>query len=68
MRMFVRLREILTTHELARQLDDLRWEQGGQGQQIQAIFDTIQNLIRSPEEPKRRIGYPTAKLTAPIAH
>ena len=62
MRTFVRLRQLLATHEdLARQLEDLRWRQEEQGQQIQAVFETIQHLIEAPaEEPKRRIGFPTA--------
>ncbi len=61
MRTFVRLRQILATHEeLARQLEELRWQQAEQGQQIQAVFETIQQLIEAPaEEPaKRRIGFP----------
>ncbi len=60
-RTFVRLRQLLATHEnLARQLDDLRWRQEEQGQQIQAVFETIQHLIEAPAnpEPKRRIGFP----------
>ena len=60
MRTFVRLRQLLATHEdLARQLEELRWQQAEQGQQIQAVFETIQNLIEAPaEQPKRRIGFP----------
>lgn len=60
MRTFVRLRQLLATHEdLARQLEDLRRNQAEQGQQIQAVFETIQHLIEAPTEPKRRIGFPT---------
>ena len=61
MRTFVRLRQILATHEeLARQLEELRWKQNEQGQPIQAVFETIQQLIEAPGiEPKRRIGFPT---------
>ena len=62
MRTFVRLRQLLTTHEdLARQLDELRWKQEEQGQQIHAVFETIQHLIEAPAEPKRRIGFPTSR-------
>ncbi len=63
MRTFVRLRQILATHEkLAQQLDELRWRQEEQGQQIQSIFETIQHFIEGPEiEPKRRIGFPIAE-------
>jgi hypothetical protein len=64
-RTFVRLRQMLATHEeLARQLEDLRWRQEEQGQKIQAVFETIQNLIEAPaDEPKRRIGFPTSQHT-----
>lgn len=60
-RTFVRLRQILTTHEeLARQLEELRWRQEEQGQQIQAVFETIQKLIEAPaEDSKKRFGFPT---------
>ncbi len=58
MRTFVRLRQLLATHEdLARQLEELRWKQEEQGQQIQAVFETIQHLIEAPAEPKPRIGF-----------
>lgn len=63
MRTFVRLRQILATHEeLARRLEQLEWRQNEQGQQIQAVFETIQQLIEAPadEEPRRRIGFPTS--------
>ncbi len=62
-RTFVKLRQLLATHEdLARQLEELRWQQAEQGQQIQAVFETIQNLIEaSAEQPKRRIGFPSSR-------
>ena len=64
MRTFVRLRQILATHEeLARQLEELRWQQAEQGQQIQAVFETIQQLIEAPaEQPKRRIGFSSSRV------
>ena len=62
MRTFVRLRQLLTTHEdLARQFEELRATQEQQGQQIRAVFETIQHLIEAPAEPKRRIGFPTSQ-------
>jgi hypothetical protein len=65
MRTFVRLRQILATHEeLARRLDQLEWRQNEQGQKIQAVFETIQQLIEAPpveETAKRRIGFPTSQ-------
>ena len=60
-RTFVRLRQLLATHEeLARRLEQLEWRQNEQGQQIQAVFETIQHLIEAPAEEteKRRIGFP----------
>jgi hypothetical protein len=65
MRTFVRLRQLLATHEeLSRQLEDLRWKQNEQGQQIQAVFETIQRLMEAPAEEtvKRRIGFPTSRV------
>ena len=61
MRAFVRLRQLLATHEdLARQIEELRRNQEQQGHQIQTVFETIQHLIEAPIEPKRRIGFPTS--------
>jgi hypothetical protein len=63
MRTFVRLRRLLATHEeLAHRLDQLEWRQNEQGQQIHAVFETIQHLIESPTEPKRPIGFPTSRV------
>ena len=62
MRTFVRLRELLASHEdLARQLDELRWKQEEQGQQIQSVFETIQHLIEAPAEEPKRFGFPTSE-------
>jgi hypothetical protein len=65
MRTFVRLRQLLATHEeLARRLEQLEWRQFEQAGQIETVFQTIQQLIEAPAEepvePKRRIGFPTA--------
>jgi hypothetical protein len=64
LRAFVRLRQILATHEdLARQLDELRGRQEEHGQQIQ----TIQDLIEAPaEDPKKRFGFPVSEAVAPV--
>jgi hypothetical protein len=59
MRTFVRLRQLLATHEdLARRLEQVEARQNEQGQQIQTVFEAIQHLIDAPVEPKRRIGFP----------
>ena len=68
MRTFVRLRQLLATHEeIARRLEDLEWRQSEQGQQIQAVFETIQHLIEAPDEGKKRFGFPTSKEDSPLA-
>ena len=68
-RTFVRLRQILATHEeLARQMEELRWRQSEQGQKIEAVFETIQQLVQAPVvEPKRTIGFPTSQDGATLA-
>ena len=60
MRTFVRLRQLLASHDdLAQQLEDLRCRQEEQQQQIQAVFEVIEQLIEAPAGPKKRIGFPT---------
>jgi hypothetical protein len=64
MRTFVRLRQLLTTHEeLAHQLEELRWRQEEQEGRVQYVFEAIQRLIEAPKEvpPKRRIGLPLSQ-------
>lgn len=62
-RTFVRLRQLFATHEdLARRLEQLEWRQAEQEGRVQYVLETIQHLIEAPEEPKRRIGFPTAQL------
>lgn len=59
-RTFVRLRELLASQtELARRIEQLEWNDADQDARIQAVFDTIQNIIDAPaeEQPKRRIGF-----------
>ena len=66
MRTFVRLRQLLATHEeLAHQLEQLRWRQEEQEGRVQYVFEAIQQLIEAPVEvpPKRRIGLPTSQTT-----
>lgn len=62
MRTFVRLRHLLATHEeIACRLEELEWRQSEQGEQIQAVFETIQHLVDTPaDEAKKRFGFPTA--------
>lgn len=66
MRTFVRLRRLLTTHnEITRRLEDLEWRQSEQGQQIQAVFETIQQLIEAPlDDRKKQFGVSNFKREA----
>ena len=57
-RAFVRLREALSIHrDLARKLEVLEKRVGTQDDKIQAVFDAIRDLMKTPEKPKKRIGY-----------
>jgi phage regulator Rha-like protein len=58
MRAFVKLREILSTHkELAQKLKELEFKIDSHDQQIQAIFDVINQLITPSDPPKRKMGF-----------
>lgn len=69
-RAFVRLRQLLATHEeLAQRLSELERHQLDQDyridqhhQQIEAVFATIEEMIAAPpDSSKRRIGFPAAE-------
>ena len=58
MRAFVRFRQFLVTHKaLARKLEALEKKVGAQDDKIQAVFDAIRKLMKTPEKPKRKIGF-----------
>ena len=58
MQVFVKLREILSTHkELAYKLKDLERKIEKHDEEIMAIFEAIRQLMAPPEKPKRRIGF-----------
>jgi hypothetical protein len=58
MRAFVRLREALETNrELARKFAELEKRVGKHDAKIDAILDAIRQLMASPEEPRREIGF-----------
>jgi len=62
MRTFVRLRQLLATHEkLAQRLDQLEWRESERDGEVQYVFETIQQLIEAPKPQqvadKRRIGF-----------
>lgn len=56
MRAFVRLRQLLATHEdLARKLEAMEKKYDAQ---FKVVFDAIRELMKPPpEDPKRRIGF-----------
>ncbi len=58
MRTFVKLREILSTHnELALKLSQLEMKVENHDEEIRAIFEAIRQLMVVPERPKRPIGF-----------
>jgi hypothetical protein len=58
MRAFVRLREMMATHnELARKLEVLERQLKDHDEQIQAIFEAIHQLMTPPEQPRKKIGF-----------
>jgi phage regulator Rha-like protein len=63
-RTFVRLRRLLAAHEeIAEKLETLEWRQNEQGQQIRAVFETIEQLMKPTEKEteRRRIGFPVSR-------
>jgi hypothetical protein len=68
MRTFVKLRQLLATHEdLAHRLDQLEWRQAEQDGRVQYVFETIQQLIEAPpDDGKKRFGFPTAKTGSAV--
>jgi hypothetical protein len=60
MRVFVKLREILSTHKaLAHKLKQLERKIENHDEEIRAIFEAIQQLMTPPEKPKKQIGFHT---------
>lgn len=59
MRAFVKLRNILATHEdLRKKLEDLERKFEKHDEQIKLVFDAIRQLMQPPpEKPKRKIGF-----------
>lgn len=57
-RAFIRLREILATHqELAGKLAELEQRIEGQDEEITALFEAIRQLMEPPEGSGKRIGF-----------
>ena len=55
MRAFVRLRQILASHEdLARKLEEIETKYD---EQFKVVFDAIRALMAPPERPRKKIGF-----------
>jgi hypothetical protein len=55
MRAFVRLRQLLASHEdLARRLDELEQKYD---EQFKVVFEAIRQLMTPPTRPQRQIGF-----------
>ena len=64
-RAFVRMRRMLAAHkELTRQLSELEGKIGTHDEQIQIIFEAIQQLMAPPSPKKRRIGFIVSEKAA----
>lgn len=58
MRVFVRLKQLLSTHkELAEKLDKLERKVKGHDDEIRSIFEAIRQLMAPPPEKPRKIGF-----------
>jgi septal ring factor EnvC (AmiA/AmiB activator) len=58
MRVFVKLREFLSTHkELAHKLAELERKIERHDEEIKAIFDAIRQLMTPSQKAKRKIGF-----------
>jgi hypothetical protein len=58
MRVFSRLREMLAANkDFARRLEDLERKFNAHDHQFQAVFESIREMMRVPEKPKRKIGF-----------
>lgn len=59
MRVFVKLREMISTNkDLAKRLDNLEKKYDSQ---FKMVFDAIRQLMTPPEKPKRKIGFQREK-------
>ena len=58
MRAFVQLRKMIASHDkLAKKLSELEKHLKNHDDQIQAIFEAIQQLVTQPEKPRKKIGF-----------
>ncbi len=60
MRTFSKLRELIATNELIRQkIEELERKYENHDHQFKVVFDTIRQLLATPEKPKKQIGFHT---------
>jgi hypothetical protein len=58
MRAFLELRKVSSSHkQLAQKLRDIEARLGDHDESIDAIFEAIQQLLKPPEKPRKRIGF-----------
>lgn len=58
MRVFVKLQETMVAHkELKRKMEKIENQLRAHDEDIQVIFKAIQELIKAPDSPRRKIGF-----------
>lgn len=58
MRVFVKLRAMLTTHKrLAKKLAELEYKIENHDEKIHSLFEAIRELMMPPVRPQRQIGF-----------
>ncbi len=58
MRTFAKVRELIATNELIRQkIEELEKKYKKHDKQFQIVFEAIREFLRTPEKPKRQIGF-----------
>jgi hypothetical protein len=66
MRTFVRLRELMTTHEeLARKIEEMEKKYDSQ---FRVVFEAIRELIEPPKTKRKEIGFHAREEQAPYIH
>jgi hypothetical protein len=64
-RAFIKLREMIENHrELAVKLEEIERKQSEQGGQLRTVYEVVKQLIASPSQPARPIGFDTGEEAA----
>jgi hypothetical protein len=57
-RVYIKMREMLLTHkDILLKLEQFEKQVEKNSYEIQLIFETLKQLLKSPQEPRRQIGY-----------